>query len=109
MTHDNISFVCPGCNDTHTFDKRWTFNGDMECPTISPSLLVTSGHYCERARDRGCWCTYNAENPMEPAPFECYRCHSFIRNGYIEFLNDSTHKLAGQTVPVTFRKSEANV
>lgn len=26
------------------------------------------------------------------------RCHSFVRDGKIEFLSDSTHKLAGQTV-----------
>lgn len=26
------------------------------------------------------------------------RCHSFVRDGKIEFLNDSTHSLAGQTV-----------
>jgi hypothetical protein len=28
------------------------------------------------------------------------RCHSFVRGGMIEFLGDSTHDLAGQTVPV---------
>ena len=26
------------------------------------------------------------------------RCHSFVRSGRIEFLSDSTHALAGQTV-----------
>ncbi|BAS10570.1 hypothetical protein AHiyo4_39920 [Arthrobacter sp. Hiyo4] len=26
------------------------------------------------------------------------RCHSFVRNGHIEFLSDSTHELAGQTM-----------
>ncbi|MCZ4340562.1 hypothetical protein O4H52_03015 [Sphingomonadaceae bacterium G21617-S1] len=27
-------------------------------------------------------------------------CHSFVRNGQIEFLSDCTHALAGQTVPL---------
>ncbi len=25
-------------------------------------------------------------------------CHSFVRDGRIEFLGDCTHKLAGQTI-----------
>jgi len=27
-----------------------------------------------------------------------YRCHSFVRDGRIEFLSDCTHALKGQTV-----------
>lgn len=27
-------------------------------------------------------------------------CHSFIRDGQIQFLSDCTHALAGQTVPL---------
>ena len=29
------------------------------------------------------------------------RCHSFVTDGKIRFLGDSTHKLKGQTVPLT--------
>ena len=42
-----------------------------------------------------CWCTYNAEHPSEPAPYKCERCHSFVREGQIQFLTDCTHNLAG--------------
>ncbi len=52
----------------------WTWNGDRERPTVSPSILVT---------DSG------------PS-----RCHSFLRDGSLEFLSDCTHALAGQTVPL---------
>lgn len=27
-----------------------------------------------------------------------HRCHSYVRNGHVEFLSDCTHELAGQTV-----------
>jgi len=27
-------------------------------------------------------------------------CHSFITNGYIRFLNDCTHELAGETIEI---------
>lgn len=56
---------------------RWTFNGDFDNPTFSPSLN-TWWHKADGTTVR--------------------RCHSFIRDGRIQFLADSTHELAGQTV-----------
>lgn len=70
-------FRCPGCDDYHCFDARWNFDGDEEQPTFSPSLLV------------------NGREPLNPA---YPRCHSFVRKGKIEYLNDCTHRLAGHTV-----------
>jgi hypothetical protein len=70
---------CPGCKEEHQFNDGWKFNGDMENPTFSPSLLVQGG--------RGFGDAY-----------EDFRCHSFIRDGRIQFLNDCTHHLKGQTV-----------
>lgn len=64
---------CPACKCGHGIDlARWTFNGDMEKPAVSPSLLI------------------NYEDGKV--------CHSFIKEGKIQFLNDCTHDLAGQTV-----------
>lgn len=90
-------FFCNGCENYHYFDKRWTFNGDMDNPTFSPSLLIRSGHYMPEHKG-SCWCTYNAENKDDLAPFSCSVCHSFVRNGHIEYLNDCTHHLAGKTI-----------
>jgi hypothetical protein len=81
---------------------RWGWNGSYEKPTFSPSILIRTGHHVPGYEDRSaCWCSYNAENPDEPAPFECSVCHSFVRDGMIEFLGDCTHPLANQTVPLT--------
>lgn len=68
-------FECPGCGCLHFFDASWTFNGDLEKPTVSPSILVF---------------------PSEPAK----RCHSFVRDGMIQFLDDCHHELKGQTVEI---------
>lgn len=67
--------TCPACGCCHCFfdDGRWTFNGDVDNPTFSPSMLVYQN---------------------EPEK----RCHSFVRNGKIEYLSDCGHALAGQTV-----------
>jgi hypothetical protein len=94
-----LIFWCPGCKDHHAVragDNAWTWNGSCEAPTFAPSILVTSGHYAP-GEHAHCWCTYNAEHPDDPVDFHCYRCHSFVREGRIEFLGDCSHALAGQT------------
>jgi hypothetical protein len=97
----DLGFWCPGCEEMHVVSPGWTFNGNYDAPTFSPSVLVTSGHYCSRFKPGdSCWCTFNAEHPDDPSSFRCSRCHSFVRDGRIEFLGDSTHALAGQTVPL---------
>lgn len=90
-----VAIMCPGCETEHIiytkslFEKCpvWSFNNDMEKPTFSPSLLVRTGKYVpghEDFDDEG----YNFSSI----------CHSFINNGMIQFLDDCTHKLKGQTV-----------
>lgn len=96
-------FFCPGCEERHVFydDKapenrkpRWKFNGDLNNPTVNPSLLYRTGHYVQGQPQppncRHCNDGYVA----------CVICHSFVENGQIRFLNDCTHELAGQTVPL---------
>jgi hypothetical protein len=76
-----IGFWCPGCDALHVMrveEPHWTWNGDVDKPTLSPSLLVT-------------YQDLSGEGQHE-------RCHSFVRDGNIEFLGDCTHALAGKTV-----------
>jgi len=74
-------FFCPGCGCYHGVwtnrEERpcWDFNGDVNKPTVSPSILVTT-----------------------PYPDETRVCHSFVKDGKIQFLDDCTHVLRGQTV-----------
>ncbi len=85
---------CPGCQMDHVIYTKnnerhtgpiWTFNNDMESPTFSPSLLVK----------------YNwGKNDRKVV------CHSFIRDGHWQFLNDCTHHLKGKTVPMTDIETE---
>lgn len=67
-------FWCPGCDMAHCInDTVWTFNGDDDHPTIQPSIHVQGGS-------------------------TSINCHSFVTDGRIQFLGDSSHHLAGQTV-----------
>jgi len=98
-TTEGWSFRCPGCNDVHSLSSSiWSFNGNFDAPTFRASVLITSGHFVQGQEGKRCWCTYNAEHPGQPAPFECRRCHSFVTDGKIQFLGDCTHALVGQTV-----------
>lgn len=97
-----LGFRCPGCDEMHVVNAGWTFDGNYDAPTLSPSILVTGGHYVSshKAGDH-CYCTWSERFPDIPAPkFKCGRCHSFVRAGQIEFLDDCTHALAGKTVPL---------
>lgn len=104
----NVAFHCPGCGNSHVLptaageSPRWDWNGDLERPTLTPSILRRAGHYSQyHQADRGCWCTHNAEKIArgeEPSGFSCVICHSFVTDGRIQYLSDCTHALAGQTI-----------
>lgn len=103
-----VAFWCPGCEELHQVRVRpadspsWDFNGDYDRPTFSPSILVRSGHFLPSHKPGdGCWCTYCAEDGADGTPgFSCKQCHSFVRDGKIQFLGDCSHSLAGQTVDI---------
>lgn len=70
----HCQYFCPGCGHEHAFSPFiHTYNDDGEKPTISPSLLHS-----------------NPQNHQT--------CHSFIKEGKIEFLSDCWHSLKGQIV-----------
>jgi hypothetical protein len=98
-TGDGYSYWCQGCEEMHAVTSGWEFNGNLDAPTFSPSVLVTSGHFMSSHKPGdACWCTYNASHPDKPARFKCRRCHTFIKAGMVQFLGDCTHALAGQTL-----------
>jgi Family of unknown function (DUF6527) len=82
---DRWLFRCPGCNCAHQIDSRWTFNGDARKPTIGGSILVHA-------------VTLSRRDGETVETFDRPQCHSFVTDGRIQFLADSTHELAGQTV-----------
>lgn len=103
-----LSFYCPSCLDIHTVSipdetkpnvHTWGFEFKDNKVTLTPSVALRSGHYSERFKPGdNCWCTFNKEHPDDPSKFKCGICHSFIINDRIQFLGDSTHILANQTV-----------
>lgn len=74
-----VRYRCPGCKHDHTVPaKRWNWNGDLDKPTLSPSVK----HYYISPKDGR----------------EITTCHYHIINGWIEYCNDCQHELNGQKV-----------
>lgn len=88
-----IHFVCPATGETVVIPisepppittrfrplPAWSFDGNHDAPTLSPSVKQewTFGD----ARERRC-------------------NHFFVRGGHVEYLGDCTHQHAGQTLPL---------
>lgn len=67
---------CPGCDAPHAlfFDHGWTFNGNLDKPTFTPSF----GHNLGR-KDA---------------------CHIIVTDGVLNFQSDCWHELSGKSVPL---------
>jgi hypothetical protein len=93
IKYDSLMFVCPGCSaggprgfiglhmlpvNTTSLDRpSWEWDGNLDKPTLSPSILTRGGIGGKKA---------------------IY--HSFLKEGIFEFLKDSTHPLSGKKEPI---------
>lgn len=77
-----FAFWCQPCGATHRVatdgQSAWSFNGDVNTPTFSPSIKVT-----------------------QPKGDFTRICHCWVTDGLIRYEPDSTHELAGQTVEMS--------
>ncbi len=94
-----LYYRCPGCKGEHAVPvlvnkkqaNRWEWNGDLEKPTIRPSVKHT---YPESF--------YQAHPNVKH-----FCCHYHITNGVLEYCGDCSHDQSGQNVPMTvFTKQE---
>lgn len=65
-------WFCPGCNEMHPLPDGWTFDGNVEMPTFSPSFLHDQG------------------TPKA--------CHYIITAGKVAYCSDSWHDLKNTTI-----------
>lgn len=94
-------FWCEGCEEFHGVTDGWSFNGDPEKPTFSPSILVRGTQFTEKGgADYRRWYDEGCPPLPEGHKFESQAivCHSFITDGKIQYLTDCTHHLAGKTI-----------
>jgi len=106
-TDGRLTWWCPGCDSPHAINHgegagpRWTWNGDAVKPTFSPSVLTWWSEPAnldnEEALQRD---IQAARESGGKVPQVDKRCHSFVKDGQMQFLGDCTHAMAGQTVDI---------
>lgn len=83
----SVAFFCSGCGDNHVVPFTdvpvtkehplppgvWFFNGNLDKPTISPSIRIIGG-------------------------VTGTLCHVVVTDGILNFCADSPHKYAGQSI-----------
>lgn len=119
--HYGYQFICPACDHPVTLPTApehtghaWGFNGDLDKPVFTPSVLQQSSRWSKARRAEaaaikartGAWPTRD-ELPDDVH----YVCHSFVgcngaAPGQIIFLADCTHALVGQVVDLPDVESE---
>jgi hypothetical protein len=82
-----VVWHCPGCDTNHMVAVNgkkmengagWQWNGSFDSPTLAPSVLYNVGR----------------SNPTE------HLCHSLVKDGQMQFLDDCTHTMKGKTVAI---------
>jgi hypothetical protein len=84
MNYTMFTFICPGCKElggsglhmlpvnTSLKSPSWTWDGNLEAPTLNPSIMTNRG-----TDDQ---------------------CHSFLEAGVFRFLKDSKYSMKGTRV-----------
>lgn len=87
---------CPGCKELHQLPDRWSFNGDVNKPTFSPSFKHTLHRWdgfpdldIEQVKRIG-----HAPGLREVV------CHYILTDGILNFCGDCWHDLNGKSVPL---------
>lgn len=85
-TAHGFSWWCPGCEEAHPlpYKRGWTWDGNLEAPTFSPSFKHD-------------WAP-NGFVKSDGRVIQC--CHYIITAGQVAYCGDSTHALAGKTIPM---------
>lgn len=72
---------CPACEQVHILPDSWTFNGDVQRPTFSPSFEHTYVYWTGGVNARG----------LGQGERQLRICHYIITDGRIQFCPNSWH------------------
>ena len=97
MRRSNHHYIhwCPACERGHAIQvgaasgPNWSFDGDVNRPTFSPSVLIRyNGADADTRRD---------DAGRAPSAV----CHYFLTGGVINYLGDCSHELRGTSVELS--------
>lgn len=93
---DAYAHWCPGCQDIHRLPDSWQFNGNVDRPSFTPSFKHSGYQVVKDANGKwtGEWVRDDRGNPVPEV------CHYTLTDAMLNFCADSTHALAGKSVPL---------
>ncbi len=93
---EGYAWYCPACDEVHPLpDRGWTFNGNVDQPTFSPSFKHTGKKIVTKNGEwTGEWERDEQGNPIN------WCCHYVVTAGQVAYQGDCTHSMAGQTIPM---------
>lgn len=93
--HGTYKFKCPAghwhyinTNVPNHQNAQWSFNGDVNKPTFTPSVRERTGYFVDP----------NVKGDEDWLKNNSYQCHFIITDGKIHFCADCSHDLKGQTM-----------
>lgn len=108
-----LIFKCPGCNENHGVytdpsnpnpnnGAKWGWNQSMTKPTFSPSILRKGEKFTAKGEEEYRQWFAGEIKEVPNGKFDSVEiiCHSFVTDGYIQFLSDCTHHLRDKTVEI---------
>lgn len=95
-TSEGYAHWCSGCGEMHVLPNTWNFNGDLLQPTYTPSFK--HGGMRKIVDAQGRWMGEWVRDALgKPVP---HICHYILTAGILNYCGDSTHALAGKSVPL---------
>lgn len=85
-----FNFYCPACKRLHTVSDAggWNVTGDLNRPTITPSVLNRTPYLTKEIVDG---------EIIEKMEYKDI-CHLTLTDGMIDYCPDCEHEMAGKTI-----------
>jgi hypothetical protein len=92
-TTHGFAWWCPACEEVHPLPSGWTFNGDLDKPTFSPSFRHSGKQIVKiDGKWNGEWVCDESGRAVD------WCCHYVVTNGQVAYCGDCTHAMAGKTI-----------
>lgn len=111
-----LAWHCPACNQEHHVpvligekgkkDRGWNWNGNLDSPTLSPSVKISSGKYVpewEKIKHR-----YDNAEGKKWIEENSSICHFFITDGNVRYCGDCTHSYNGKIISLPNQYKQEN-
>lgn len=85
---DGFTWYCPACEGAHPLPDGWTFDGNLESPTFTPSFKHTLVRWSGGVSPEG----------LGQGERQEIICHYIVTAGRVAYCGDCHHGMKNQTI-----------